>query len=1154
MANHGSLVANADNLLITIYSDPAASDAMSAAQGPQPPGTFLPGTKVTVGSHRVTIEKYLSEGGFAHVYVVRVPRDNNKYELAVLKRVAVPDKAHLAAMRTEVETMKRLRGHRHIVTYLDSHASGLLGPQGGYEVFLLMEYCAGGGLIDFMNTRLQHRLTEPEILKIFADVAEGVAAMHYLKPPLLHRDLKVENVLISKDGKGEGGPLYKVCDFGSAATPCPAATTAEEGRRIEEDVQKHTTFQYRSPEMIDVWRKHPIDEKSDIWALGVLLYKLCYYTTPFEDVGQMAILNASFKYPPYPAFSERIKKLIAWMLKEDPRRRPTIFQVVQEVCSMRGTACPIKDIYANRTASEARRNAALPPVKDAAAAAPAIGLTKAAPEVQKQAIPDIAPMRRGRPGAAPAATAATAASTTAQAPARGDPFAALDSKNFDVRAGAVDELSKRFPSLEEFSITQGGGAKKFAFSNSGASPPTSDTKAPLNERVANALADEVFSKPLSKANPAADRAPAQPLRPVQKNPSTGAKVPPTVPVKELRQVPAPQPSPGSRIGSGYRDTGTGTSPPLPAKSSLPEVSTRPIWKVPEKSSSPRFPAQLQNTGGLLKPGNTDLHRSKSQTESTSGGSLGKSGAFTGSNRPSLEGQRPSARELEESSTSRDLSADSRGRVTSMYVSDMDYLRSQEQSRSKRPSMESRRHSRQASWSREPQQAEDNNNKRNSNSQEDQFDDKDLLRPADEGGLMRKASGGKKHGHQKRSSMSALGERLKGGFSDAFKRFEGWGPEQQQDLALITPTPGDHDDDGEPRLLSPIAGSEAALSRTSDFDSALDETEDLPPEVRRELERQRLSQEERRVAEAAAEHRARVAAQSTGSGAPMTRANAIQQRVENFLREGRQSPAPKKTASGYGHYSDAAHAATSEDPAAVQHPANPILPTWTAPPIAAQKPAVTSAAVSGNIASVSKNPYPVKPKPIPQPNPNARAVPQTANAAFSPPHHTASAPAQLSTTPTQPPPSRGVGGPAAVARPSAPPKPKGLRTGGGGPTSTWPPPNAQTSPPDDIASPAAYAVPKPSGGLAALLAKDLEGVPDYPPRGSSMQSQQQQQQQQQIPPGPSQKFSQAKPPGGPVMSEIDEMEDFSKRYPSLSGIEMVETEISGGDSRRRVRNV
>ena len=84
---------------------------------------------------------------------------------------------------------------------------------------------------------MQHRLTEPEILKIFGDVAEGVATMHYLKPPLLHRDLKVENVLISKPSSS-GTPTYKLCDFGSAAPPRPAAKTAEEGRLIEEDVQK----------------------------------------------------------------------------------------------------------------------------------------------------------------------------------------------------------------------------------------------------------------------------------------------------------------------------------------------------------------------------------------------------------------------------------------------------------------------------------------------------------------------------------------------------------------------------------------------------------------------------------------------------------------------------------------------------------------------------------------------------------------------------------------------------------------------------------------------------------------------------------------------------------------------------------------------------
>ena len=268
-----------------------------------------------VGNHRVVVEKYVSEGGFAHLYLVRLPKTVDGMDVAALKRVAVPDKEALTNMRTEVETMKKLKGHRQIVKYIDSHASQLKG--GGYEVFLLMEYCNGGGLIDFMNTRLQNRLTEPEIVKIFSDVAQGVACMHYLKPPLLHRDLKVENVLITDSGSSR---QFKLCDFGSTAPPRPAATNAAEGRLIEEDVQRHTTMQYRSPEMIDVYRNQPIDEKSDIWALGVLLYKLCFYTTPFEDQGQMAILNASFKFPGYPSFTDRLKKLIGELYRQRHER------------------------------------------------------------------------------------------------------------------------------------------------------------------------------------------------------------------------------------------------------------------------------------------------------------------------------------------------------------------------------------------------------------------------------------------------------------------------------------------------------------------------------------------------------------------------------------------------------------------------------------------------------------------------------------------------------------------------------------------------------------------------------------------------------------------------------------------------------------------
>ncbi|CAK4028885.1 related to serine threonine kinase ARK1 [Lecanosticta acicola] len=1033
----------------------------------QPPGTFLPNTKVTVGSHKVYIEKYLSEGGFAHVYVVRVPRENNKHDVAVLKRVAVPDKEHLANMRTEVETMKKLKGHKHIVTYIDSHASQLKG--GGYEVFLLMEFCNGSGLIDFMNTRLQHRLTEPEILKIFGDCAEGVACMHYLKPPLLHRDLKVENVLISKSSSGT--PLYKICDFGSAAPPRPAAKTVEEGRLIEEDVQKHTTMQYRSPEMIDVWRKQPIDEKADIWALGVLLYKLCYYTTPFEDVGQMAILNASFKYPSYPAFSDRLKKLIAWMLKEDPKDRPNIYQVVKEVCSMRGTPVPIKDIYANRTQSEARRNEALPSAEDMSSAP--IGLQKTTPQVQVQALPDIAPMRRGRP-TAPTSQAPTAAKP-APSPSRGDPFAALDSKNYDIRAGAVDELSKRFPSLDEFSIAHEGG--KFPFSTTDpplASPPPNATPEPresISERVSQALADEVFA---SKSPPAAATSRPKPQEVHQ--PQSRTRSPPkptTATVRDLKQNFGQQPTVHQplpvRPSVQYKSTATGSSPPLISPKKLPEVSNRRIWRVPDQSrsdSQPRPTEAAQAAASSLQPSLPPSHRPALQNAHRSKShiaTLGVSQAST-SSRPSLEGGRPSANDVGNASISRTKSLNNRSRPASMYVSsNMDFLRDQEQSR-KRPSMEIRRPSRQPSQGREPE-PEDN----------PITDDIDFLRRTEESDVDRRKSmkeAMKIHGshHRKRSSLDALRSgakgMLSGRFGDAFKRFEQNQPDEGRhlDTGLLTPEARDHDD--EPQLLSPISGSEATLSRHSEGESAIDETEDLPPDVRRELERRRLSQEEKRVADAAAAYRARVATQGTGSVQAPTRASTIQRRVQSLLDEGRQSPQPKKTAEDYGKNTDL----QDEEARPVTLSTAPAT-SGNRPPVLARKPMMNM--------EMSNNPYP---KTRPQ-------RPESPAANMPPPASVPSDAAPLQRVTSR-------------LGPSAPPKPKALRTGG----NPWPPPQ---SPNTDNPQP------KPAG-LAALLAKDLEGVPDYPPRDSSNR----------------------------VVSREDDLDSFSKRYPSLSGIEMVETEING----------
>ncbi len=115
--------------------------------------------------------------------------------------------------------------------------------------------------------------------------------------------------------------------------------------------------------MVDVYRRLPIDEKSDIWALGVFLYKLCYYTTPFEDKGTLAILNATFTFPALPSYSTKIKNLIgflrgnrntalivAWTLKENPKDRPNIYEVVKAVSILRGSEIPIPDVSLQLTA------------------------------------------------------------------------------------------------------------------------------------------------------------------------------------------------------------------------------------------------------------------------------------------------------------------------------------------------------------------------------------------------------------------------------------------------------------------------------------------------------------------------------------------------------------------------------------------------------------------------------------------------------------------------------------------------------------------------------------------------------------------------------------------------------------------------------------
>ncbi|GAA5843135.1 hypothetical protein JCM11251_003940 [Rhodosporidiobolus azoricus] len=469
---------------------PIPHPASVAAQAPPAavqPGTLPPGTVVNVGEYRVVVERFLSEGGFAHVYLATCsvplphgsPTATTKH---VLKRMVVQDKRGVEEVGREVDVMRQLKNHPKIVNMIEASVADLPGGMDGskgYEIYILMEWCPGGGIIDMMNTRLQNRLTESEILKIFSDVVEAVAHMHYQSPPLIHRDLKVENILLTPP------QTYKLCDFGSTTKPLPrekVPTSVEGIQKIELEINKTTTLQYRAPELVDVWGRKGFDEKIDIWALGVFLYKLCYYTTPFEEHGPLAILNAQYKFPPYPAYSPSIRGLISSMLQEKASNRPNIYQVHEGVCRLRGVGVVLENKYALSATSSSGFPSRSPALSPSNPSASVLSTTAAPPPPSQSsylATDSIVPGRRGRPNKPspnppPEAnrlvrTGLATAGSQGEKPAPGVPGSGTGWESFGAGMGASPGLKSGFdsaPPLSAASTSNGAGGFGDAFAPS----------------------------------------------------------------------------------------------------------------------------------------------------------------------------------------------------------------------------------------------------------------------------------------------------------------------------------------------------------------------------------------------------------------------------------------------------------------------------------------------------------------------------------------------------------------------------------------------------------------------------------------------------------------------------------------------------------------
>ncbi|KAK7502233.1 hypothetical protein BaRGS_00006597 [Batillaria attramentaria] len=296
-------------------------------------GNEFVGQYVELGNQKLRVRRLIAEGGFAYVFVAQDVSSGKDY---ALKRLLANDQEKSKAVMEEIKFLKKLSGHPNIIQFITAASIGKdQSDHGQAEFLLLTELCSGGQLVDILNSQ-PGPLSPDLVLQVFYQTCRAVQHMHKQKPPIIHRDLKVENLLLSDQG------MLKLCDFGSATTQThypDSSWSAIQRSLVEDEMTKNTTPMYRAPEMLDLYQNFPINEALDIWALGCVLFLLCFGEHPFEDSAKLRIINGKYTIPESDTQYTVFHDLIMGMLKVNPEERPTINDVMDrlnEIAAARG--------------------------------------------------------------------------------------------------------------------------------------------------------------------------------------------------------------------------------------------------------------------------------------------------------------------------------------------------------------------------------------------------------------------------------------------------------------------------------------------------------------------------------------------------------------------------------------------------------------------------------------------------------------------------------------------------------------------------------------------------------------------------------------------------------------------------------------------------
>ena len=187
----------------------------------------------------------------------------------------------------EIDLLRTIDSH-FIVGYFDSFIVDT-------QINIVMEYCQNHDLHGLVKKQMGKPMADNFIWKVFIHICLGIYYLH--QRDIIHRDLKSLNIFLTKDKSAKVGDLGasrrldkngNIIDMDENGVADPEAVPVKVGTPL-----------YLAPEL---WQDKPCTKKSDIWALGIILYEMCALRTPFQadDLDALKDKIQKEKYPPLP--------------------------------------------------------------------------------------------------------------------------------------------------------------------------------------------------------------------------------------------------------------------------------------------------------------------------------------------------------------------------------------------------------------------------------------------------------------------------------------------------------------------------------------------------------------------------------------------------------------------------------------------------------------------------------------------------------------------------------------------------------------------------------------------------------------------------------------------------------------------------------------